>query len=68
MPAVLSEYGHCKNKIYGPEVNRVSQDVLRQIQDEVNKIIKGKENVVEMVLAAILAEIGRASCRERVSS
>lgn len=31
------------------------QDVLRQIQDEVNKIIKGKEAVVEMVLAAILA-------------
>lgn len=33
----------------------MSQDVLRRIQDEVNKIIKGKENVVEMVLASILA-------------
>ena len=30
------------------------QDVLRKIQDEVNKVIKGKEDVVEMVLAAIL--------------
>lgn len=30
------------------------QDALKQIQDEVNKVIKGKEDVVEMVLAAIL--------------
>lgn len=30
------------------------QDVLKKIQDEVNKVIKGKEDVVEMVLAAIL--------------
>lgn len=29
-------------------------DALKQIQDEVNKVIKGKEDVVEMVLAAIL--------------
>lgn len=44
-----------KTKKNWPEVDRVSQDVLRRIQDEVNKIIKGKENVVEMVLASILA-------------
>ncbi len=30
------------------------QDALKQIQDEVNKVIKGKEDVVELVLAAIL--------------
>lgn len=30
------------------------QDALRKIQDEVNKVIKGKKDVVEMVLAAIL--------------
>ena len=30
------------------------QDALKEIQNEVNKIIKGKEDIVEMVLAAIL--------------
>ena len=30
-------------------------DKLNQIQDEVNKIIKGKNEVVQKVLAAILA-------------
>ena len=30
------------------------QDALKKIQDEVNKVIKGKKDVVEMVLAAIL--------------
>lgn len=32
------------------------QDKLQQIQDEVNRVIKGKEDVVQKVLAAVLAE------------
>ena len=52
---------------------------LEQVQAEVNKVIKGKEDVVKKVLAAVIAgghilmedipgvgKIGRASCRERV--
>lgn len=30
------------------------EDVLKKIEDEMNKVIKGKEDVVQMVLAAIL--------------
>ena len=32
----------------------MTEEVLKKIEDEVNKVIKGKEAVVEMVLAAIL--------------
>lgn len=32
----------------------MAEDVLKKIEDEVNKVIKGKEDVVQMVLAAIL--------------
>ncbi len=32
----------------------MTEDVLKKIEDEVNKVVKGKEAVVEMVLAAIL--------------
>ena len=45
------------------------QDKLERIQREVNQVIRGKENVVERVLAAIRSEERRVGkeCRSRWS-